>query len=224
MRYVLLLALVLFAARAPAAVETFTLADGRTFVGEYDDELGQLHTTIGGKPASLAVAKEAIVERAVYRPRKAAQEAAKAAGDAPGQEAAPKRMTPEEAAAAKLEAAHAAKLREAESLEGAARKADRDAAGARSDAARKQVEAERHWEAFKKRAKAEGHNVDRKPDEKLIVLPKTAGNNRATIEALARVKQLEAQAEELDALAERKRAEADAARAAAASMPRAAKP
>jgi hypothetical protein len=215
MRLALLLALTL-AAAAPAAVEQFTLADGRTFVGEYDDEAGQLHTLIAGKAVSLAVAKDQIAERAVWKPAKAAAVAA----PAPAAEKAPKTMTPAEKAAAERNAAAERKEREADQLAADAAKAKRDAAGARADAERKVAEAKNHWRAFRKRAEAEGMSLDEEPPKELIILPRTFGNDQKTLDAMALSKKALANAEGFDALAARLQAQSEATRREAGMMPR----
>jgi hypothetical protein len=217
-------------AASSAAVEQFKLADGRTFIGEYDDETGQLHTTIAGKPFSLSVAKADIAEREIYSPKKAAKAAADKravamSSEVPGSDvkaAAPKAMSKEEKAASEREFAYGQKVRQADALDADAAKAIRDAAATRKDAARKREEAQRNLRAFRERAQAEGQSIPDEPKilEELVVLPRTSGNNRATIDAWALSKKLDAKAVELDALAEQKRNAATTARGEARMMPR----
>jgi hypothetical protein len=206
-------------AAASAAVEQFTLTDGRTFIGEYDDVAGQLHTLIGKKAVSLTVAKDQIAEREVYRPKK--QPHADAASPAVSASIAPppKAMKPADKAAAERDAAWGRKLHDADRLDAEAAKAVRDAAGARRDAERKTDEAAAHWRAFKLRAHAEGMAVPDEPTEKLYVLPRTFGNSRATTEAVALSRKAMRNAAGFEALAVKKAAEAATARAEAGMMP-----
>lgn len=228
MRFVLLALMV----AAGHATEVFTLADGRTLTGEYLAEKGRLYTTIDGKAEALIVMPEDIVARhpvgwkpptIVIEPGTVAKADAKApAGDqVEVTHQAPEAMSPEEKRAALEATAYAAKIREAERAEGAAKKATRDAAGAREDAKDKREESGRHLKKFRARAQAEGSGAwgDEELRTTLVVLPKTSGNNRATVDAWTRAGELDAKAVELDALAKAKAAEAVSLRAEAGRMP-----
>ncbi len=223
MRYALILIFLMHVGALSAAVEVFTLHDGRTFTGEYDEEEQRLYTSIGGKATSILVSKDEIAERLTEAQAKAKKVAApqaklvppSKAGDEAEAEAAPieapKPMTPEEKKAADAAYALALIRRGSEKLIAEAAKAERDAKEARSDAERKRKEAKGHRKKFVARAKLEDvtlwdHNDDLLTT--LYILPRTSGNNQATVDAWARAGQLDAQAAELDATAARKRAEA----------------
>ncbi|MBA3622968.1 MAG: hypothetical protein H0W48_00560 [Methylibium sp.] len=216
-----LLALLLVAS-LPAAVEDFTLADGRRFVGEYDDETGHLHTMVGKSMIALAVPRDQIVERKRHRPAKPGDDAA-TTPDAGGLRA----MTPEQKESAHREFLYAQKVRLAQSLDAEAAKASRNAARAREDAEKKRADAKRHGKKFSERSVAEGeggHNWESATSKLyhgLIVLKRTAGNNRTAFEAWQSGAQMDRKASDLDALAGRKTAEATATRAEAGRMPRA---
>lgn len=206
------LALLVFAtlvASVPGAVsvEVYTLKDGRKLLGHYDDDTGQLYTLLANRECALHVERGDIVDRVPFRPKIGAV--------VPEQEAAtsPKPMSPEERVEAERKFAEGKKDRDADALDAAGSKATRDAAAARRDAKAKRDEARRDIEKFRERASLEGVSAG-EPEcfEKLIVLPRTAGNNRATIDAWATAKKRDAEAAELDALAESKHREADALR------------
>ncbi len=215
MRFLILL---LIAGMVSAAVESFTLDDGRTFVGEYDAAEQRLYTSIAGKPTSLLVSADQIVERRAPGAVKPA--APEAINLVPGTAAAPtveapKPMTPEEKRAAEQAYARSLKVKAADELEAEARKAKRQAAEALSDSVRKTKEAKRHWAAFVARAKSEGGRMSGEPSAEVVILPKSGGNSSATANALAEAAKLEAQAAEYEATASRKTAEAAALRKAA---------
>ncbi|MBA3588511.1 hypothetical protein [Methylibium sp.] len=201
-----------------AAQETFTLDDGRTITGEYDDADQRLYTTIAGKTQSLLIANDQIVERVPVGTKKplaplpanGAAVAPPVIGAAPVAEA-PKPMTPEEKKAADAAYSLALLDRASDKLIAESEKATRDAASARKDSAHQIATARNHWRAFCKRAALEGVPCDPNvPSRELIILPRTSGNNRATVESLLLADQRMAKAGELDALAARKRVEAAA--------------
>ncbi len=221
MRYLLTIASLMIAGALSAAVESFTLDDGRTFVGEYDEDAQRLYTSVDGKPVSMLVAKDSITERVPYRQAKAKAPAQAeplpltpaaaddAATPAPAAAApAPKPMTKEELAAAEAAYARGLKVKAADELEAEAKKARRQATEARSDSERKVKEAKRHWAAFRKRALSEDVLVSGEPSPEVVILPKSGGNSSATAEALAEAERLAARARELDGLARSKEAEA----------------
>lgn len=145
-------------AAAGAAEELFTLTDGRTFVGEYDAAANQLRTHIGAKEVAIAVAPEQIAERAPFDPKKAAKltPALTAKTVVAKPKADPNAMTPDEKARAELGFARATKLREADEVEGSAKKLERDAVSAREQAKRSKEQAERNGRKFMLRAREEG--------------------------------------------------------------------
>ncbi len=198
-------ALAALGAPAFAAVEQVTLIDGRVFIGEYDDELGQLHTTLAGKPCVLAIAQDHIAERAPFHAPKAAPVEAH-----PARSAGPKVVTAAEKAAAERDAAWGRKVREADQLSADAAKARRDAAAQRTESVHHLDQARRDWLQFRKRAAAEGMSLNDQMPDPLSVF-------KGESEVLS--KRDLGRADEEDALAVRLQAQSDAARTEAGMMP-----
>ena len=217
----------------PAAAETFTLDDGRTFTGEYDEAEQRLYTTVDGKATSFLVAKDQIVERAPVgrkspvlvvkmgpstkpepKPASAKDEPATPAAGAAGDEG-----TAQPAGeASQAELAHAAKIRAAAKLEAESAKATRDAIAARAERDERLRIAKKLWPEFRRRAEAHGIATSPVPARTLMVLPGTTTSNRASFEAMQDSDKASARAVELDAMAEAKARQAAALRHEAAAM------
>lgn len=196
-----------------ATVEVFTLTDGRTFVGQYDAEAHRLKTAVGKQEALLAVEPGDIVDRKPFKGAAPLVEGKKDAAPAP--------MTKEEKEAALKAYAYQSKLREAERLEAEAEKATRDAAQARKESADKLEQAKRDGKKFRERADLEGFGVSVGDSyRKLMVLPRTMGNNRAAFEGYGQSEKLKERAAEYDELAKKKKSAAEQARNEAEQMPR----
>ncbi len=233
------LLLLCLATTLSAAAETFTLDDGRTFTGEYDEAEQRLYTTVDGKATSILVAKEQIVERGPVgrkapvvvaklppstrpEPKPAAVKDGKAepeagVGKAAGADAATEPPAAE-VSETERESAHAAKIRAADKLESESAKATRDAIAARTEHDEKLREAQKQWPAFRRRAELEDIVTSPMPARTLMVLPRTKSTNRTSFEAMQASDKAEARAVELEAMAEAKAKQAAALRYEAAAM------
>lgn len=227
------LLLSLLIALSAAGSESFTLPDGRTVEGWYDDSLGVVRVRGGeivpvlpgdlvragaGKPAAAPAPIPAA-------PTKPDATTLRPASVTPAAAAGPKAMTKEEKAEAERDFAYAEAIRAAKATAAAGDKAERDAANERKGEERQRDQAERNARKFAERALQEGISVSwlmvplSDVYTRLIVLPRTAGNNRGTMEAWAKAEAAKAKAKEFDAAAAEKRAKAQAMFSQAEMMP-----
>lgn len=199
---ILLLAVASIVAAEPKPLprEEFTLTDGRTLTGVYDED-AQTLTLDGGKMA-LALKPEQIKERKA----KPIDTLAALNPEAPKPDA--KTMTPEEKAAA-VEAFKVAQKEEARRRELAeADKMERDADRLVQQAKDRRAQAERDAQAFRKRAQQEGGGASVKRIMSEPVSTRTGASNGAILGLMETAEKLEGQARELRAKAVEKRAAA----------------
>ena len=211
MRTILLLALALslHAAAAPKT-ETFTLTDGRTLVGVYDE--GAQTLTLAGGKASLQVRPDQIAERG---PAKV---------EAKPEESVPERAAPQLTEAEKAERARkvgeAAKVAERDKEIAEAAKAERDAAAYTQKAESRRDQARRDALMFQKRAHQEGHwwevaTILAQP----LSVRRTSANNSAILALLVEAKKYDGLAADRLSAAATKRAKAGVTAGASASAP-----
>lgn len=200
MRTLILIALALSlhaaAIKAPI-VEEFKLADGRTFVGTYDDQTEVL--TLDAMAASLAVKESQIVSRSPAK----ALDVLEIPKDAPAQ------MTEEQKAARAVTVAAAQQDAARQRALAEADKADRDAAVYAQKAAARRDQARRDAAKFQARAHQEGAGHDitailAGP----ISLQRTASTNAAILGLMADAKKYDGLAADRRKAAQGKRASA----------------